>query len=49
MPANLIWTFQNVIDVKDQLTLKVLLANWWCPSPEVGGYTNTKREDVKTC
>jgi hypothetical protein len=28
---------QNVIEVKDQLTFKVLLANWWSPSSEVGG------------
>jgi hypothetical protein len=34
---------QNVIDVKDQMTFKVLLANWWSPSPEVGGYTSTKK------
>ena len=31
-----VWTVQNVIDVKDQMKFKVLLANWWSPSPEVG-------------
>ncbi len=35
---------KNVIDQKNQLTIKVLLANWWSPSPEMGGYTNTKNE-----
>ncbi len=40
---------QNVIDLKNQLTFKVLLANSWSPSPEMGGYTSTKREDVKKC
>jgi hypothetical protein len=34
---------QNVIDVKDQMTFKVLLANWWSPSSEVGSYRNTKK------
>jgi len=36
-----IWTVQNVIDSKNQMKFKVLLANWWSPSPEVGGYTST--------
>ena len=31
---------QNVIDVKDQVKFKVLLANWWSPSSEVGSYRN---------
>ena len=38
----MIWTVQNVIDVKDQVKFKVLLANWWSPSPEVGSYRSTK-------
>jgi hypothetical protein len=36
-------TVKNVIDVKDKLTFKVLLANRWSPSPEVGGSNNTKK------
>ena len=39
---NLASTCDNVIDVKDQMTFKVLLANRWSHSPEVGGYTSTK-------
>ena len=35
-------TVQNVIDVKDKVTFKVLLANWWNPSSELGSYTSTK-------
>ena len=27
---------QNVIDIYDQVKFKVLLANWWSPSSEVG-------------
>jgi hypothetical protein len=27
---------QNVIDVKDQMTFKVLLANWWNLAPRWG-------------
>ncbi len=34
--------FQNVIDVQDQMTFKVLLANRWSPSPEVGLYNYQK-------
>jgi hypothetical protein len=36
--------FQNVIDVKDQMSLKVLLANWWSLSSKVGSYKNSKRK-----
>ena len=40
---------QNVIDIKDQLTFKVLLANWWSPSPKVGGYRkSTDIEEART-
>jgi len=28
----LIWTVQTVIESKDQMKFKVLLANWWSPS-----------------
>jgi hypothetical protein len=35
---------QNVIDVKDQVAFKVLLANWWSLSSEVGGYASTTKE-----
>jgi len=35
---------QNVVDVKNQLTFKVLLANWWSPSSEVGSHTSTETE-----
>jgi len=44
MLAYLIWTVQNVIDIKDQMTFKVLLANWWSLSPEMGGYKSTKKK-----
>jgi len=36
---------QNVIDVKDQMTFKVLLANWWNPSSELGSYTSTRGKE----
>jgi steroid delta-isomerase-like uncharacterized protein len=39
----MVWTVQSVIDSKDQMKFKVLLANWWSPSPEMGGYTNTNK------
>jgi hypothetical protein len=40
----LVLSFQTVIDVKDQMTIKVLSANGWNPSPELGGYRNTEKE-----
>jgi hypothetical protein len=36
--------FQNVIEIKDQLSLKVLLTNWWGPGSEVGSFRNTKKK-----
>ncbi len=33
---------QNVIDLKDQLSLKVLPANWWSPNYEVESIIDTK-------
>jgi hypothetical protein len=34
----------NVIDIYDQLTFKVLLANWWSLGSELGSLTGTKRK-----
>ena len=36
---------QNVIDVKDQVTFKVLLANWWSLGSKVGSYTSTRGKE----
>ncbi len=35
----------NVIGLKILLTFKVLLANWWSPSSEMGSYTSTKERE----
>ena len=36
---------QNVIDSKDQMAFKVLLANRWSPSSDMGSYTSTKERE----
>ena len=43
--GRLITPVQNVIDVKDQLTFKVLLANRWNPIPEIKGLKDPKRKE----
>ncbi len=35
---------QNVIDVKDQLAFKVLLANWWSLAPRWGAIQVPNRD-----
>ena len=32
----MVWTVQNLIDPKDQMKFKVLLANWWSLAPRWG-------------
>ncbi len=42
--VTLIWNVQNIIDLKDQMQFKVLLANRWSLAPSWGAIQVPRRE-----